>query len=356
MLQTQGMRYAVMDEIKRQNKTRHLEAVKGASNGDIDRAFKKLGNDIKEVPLEDLSKHTANTWLKSHDRKNAAIVVTTNALADAVNTHVKAGLISEGVISKNSHQLKALKSLRLSDQQRRYAKNFNEADMVRFNRSYDGLNIMAGDTLEIQKVRQDGVIELQKDDKRIEYKPSQHATGNGAVEAFRVEPMQINEGDRVRWTRSDYANDIKNMETGHVSEINNSHVSIKMLNGDTVSYEKDHIQLSFLKHAWAQTGHAYQGQTIDHIIVAMPSISSLTNQKSFYVDISRARHEVSFLTDDVERLRDTLKSRTGEERTALDLAAEKGASLGFEQRDHEASNSKQDKERSYPEIQITLSR
>lgn len=332
MLRDNEMRCAVMDEIKRQSKDRHLDAVKGASKGDIERAFHKLGSDIREVPLEALAAETAKTWLEAGDRENAAVVVTTNAMADAVNLHIKEGLIKEGAISENAYSLTIFKSLRLSEAQRRFADNFREADYVRFHRSYDGLGVSAGDTLEIHSVRNNGVIELKKDGRIIPFKPSQHAQGSGAVEAFRSETLKINEGDRIRWTRSDYVNDIQNMDTGQISKIDGTHVTVSKSDGTSVSYPKDHIQLSFLKHGWAQTGHAYQGQTIDHVIVAMPSISGLTNQKSFYVDISRARHEVSFLTDDIDRLKTTLKARTGEERTALDLAAEKDAKLGFDGR------------------------
>lgn len=333
MLQTEGMRYAVMNDIKRQNKERHLDAVMSASNGDIERAFKKLGNDIREVPLEDLSKQTAHAWLKSADRENAAIVVTTNALAASVNTHVKEALINEGTISKDGTDLTSLKSLRLSEMQKRYADNYKEADMVRFNRGYVSLQVMAGETLAVRAVRDDGVVELIKNDKIVEFRPYRDATGKGAVEAFRAEPMQINEGDKIRWTRPDYANEIKNMDQGTVTKIDQDHVTFKMSNGAEVAYQKDHTQLSFLSHAWAQTGHAYQGQTVDHIIAAMPSLSGLTNQKSFYIDISRARDEVTFLTDNIERLNHTLKERTGEERTALDLVREKESSQNFELRD-----------------------
>lgn len=335
MLQAEGMRYAVMNDIKRQNKERHLDAVKSASQGDIDRAFKKLGNDIREVSLEDLAKETAQAWLDSPDRENAAIVVTTNNLAAAVNAHVKEALIGEGRIAKRGLEVNSLKSLRLSEMQKRYADNYHQADMVRFNRSYIGLEVLAGDTLAVKNIREDGVVELVKNGRIIEFRPSRDATGEGALEAFRAEPMQINEGDRIRWTRPDYANDIKNMDQGTVSKIDQNRVTVKMSNGSEVSYDNDHIQLSFLSHAWAQTGHAYQGQTVDHIIAAMPSLSGLTNQKSFYIDISRAREEVTFLTDNIERLNNTLKTRTGEDRTALDLVRETEATQRFDVRDKE---------------------
>ncbi len=65
----------------------------------------------------------------------------------------------------------------------------------------------------------------------------------------------------------------------------------------------------------------------------MPSISGLTNQKSFYIDISRPRDEVTFLTDNIERLKDSLNDRTGDERTALDVVREKESNQNFEIRD-----------------------
>ena len=331
-LQQNGMRLAVMDEIKRQSKDRHLDAVISASSGDIERAFKKLGNDILEVPFQDLSKQTAAAWLKSADRENAAIVVTTNAMAESVNTHVKEALMAEGIVSEKSMEITSLKSLRLSEMQKRYSDNYRDADKIRFNRSYTKLNVLAGDTLDIRQVRDDGVIELIKNDRTIEFRPNRDATGNGSVEAFRSEPMHINEGDRIRWTRPDYANGIQNMDQGVVLKVGENEITFKMADGSEVSFNSDHSQLNFLNHAWAQTGHAYQGQTINHIIAAMPSLSGLTNQKSFYIDISRARHEVTFLTDDIDRLRNTLKERTGEERTALDLLREKESAQGFDQK------------------------
>jgi len=333
MLQSEGMRHAVMDDIQRQNKERHLEAVKSASNGDIEHAFKMLGNDIKEVPLEELARETAQAWINSSQRNTAAIVVTTNALANSVNAHVKNALIREGAITKRSVELTSLKSLRLSQMQSRYADNYREADMVRFNRSYVRLKVLAGETLAIKRVRNDGVVELIKNESIVEFRPHRDATGNGAVEAFRAEPMKLNEGDQIRWTRPDYANDIKNMVQGTVTKIDQNHVTLKMTNGSEVAYEKDHTQLSFLRHAWAQTGHIQQGQTVDHIIAAMPSISGLTNQKSFYIDISRPRDEVTFFTDNVERLKSSLMDRTGDERTALDVVRDKESTQNFELRD-----------------------
>lgn len=323
VLQQEGMRYAVMDDIKRQKQARHLEAVKSASHGDIDKAFKRLGKDMQEVSLEELSQETAKAWLKSEMRDQAAIVVTTNSMAESVNAHVKNALIKEGKISHNFVGIERLRSLRLSEVQKRFSNNYKEADFVRFNRSYKRLGVRAGETWQIKAFKQDGTIKLSREGKAIDYRPNSEALGAGAIEAFKSSTIRLNEGDKIRWTKPDHANSIKNMDQGIVSSISKDQITFRMSDGRHVTYDKSASQLHYIGHAWAQTGHAYQGQTIDHIIAAMPSLSGLTDQKSFYVDISRAKQNITFLTDNIERLRDTLKGRTGEEITALDLVREK---------------------------------
>ncbi len=52
---------------------------------------------------------------------------------------------------------------------------------------------------------------------------------------------------------------------------------------------------------------------MDRVIVAMQATERLVSQKSFYVEISRARDEAVLLTNDPDQL-----SKTGERQTTLD--------------------------------------
>ena len=65
--------------------------------------------------------------------------------------------------------------------------------------------------------------------------------------------------------------------------------------------------------------HAFQGRTVDNVIAAMEANHPhLTTQKSFYVEISRARDRAELVTDDAARLRDQLEAVTGERISALE--------------------------------------
>ena len=62
-------------------------------------------------------------------------------------------------------------------------------------------------------------------------------------------------------------------------------------------------QFRHLDHAWASTVHAFQGRTVDNVIAAMEAKHpNLTTQKSFYVEISRARDRAELVTDDAAEL------------------------------------------------------
>ena len=78
-------------------------------------------------------------------------------------------------------------------------------------------------------------------------------------------------------------------------------------------------RLRHLDHAWASTVHAFQGRTVDNVIAVMEAKHpKLSTQKSFYVEISRARHSAELVTDDVKELRETLEAATGERISALE--------------------------------------
>ena len=71
------------------------------------------------------------------------------------------------------------------------------------------------------------------------------------------------------------------------------------------------------------TVHAFQGRTVDRVIAAMEARHKhLTTQKSFYVEISRARDRAELVTDDAKALREQLEAVTGERIAALEAIGE----------------------------------
>ena len=81
----------------------------------------------------------------------------------------------------------------------------------------------------------------------------------------------------------------------------------------------DNPQLRHIDRAWASTVHAFQGRTVDTVIAAMEANHpNLTNLKTFYVEISRARERAELVTDDRAALKERLEAATGERIAALE--------------------------------------
>ena len=108
------------------------------------------------------------------------------------------------------------------------------------------------------------------------------------------------------------------------------------------------------------TVHAFQGRTVDTVIAAMEANHPhLTTQKSFYVEISRARDRAELVTDDRAALKEQLEMATGERIAALeavepDRAKDRAAGLDADRsadRGTGASGSREREGASSPELE-----
>ncbi|MCP4526816.1 MAG: hypothetical protein GY833_13045, partial [Aestuariibacter sp.] len=132
--------------------------------------------------------------------------------------------------------------------------------------------------------------------------------------------LGIRQGDRIRFTKNDESLGLVNSEIAEVTGIDKEgNVTLQKEDGGTLTLEANAPALQFIDHAWASTAHAFQGRTVDDIIGVMhASHPHLTDQKAFYVEISRARDNATLITDDKTLLHQTLAEKTGERIAALE--------------------------------------
>ncbi|MYB13381.1 MAG: hypothetical protein F4X42_09025 [Rhodospirillaceae bacterium] len=138
--------------------------------------------------------------------------------------------------------------------------------------------------------------------------------------------MELRRGDRVRFTRNDPASGLTNGETATVEAVGRDGVRFRLENGTLATLWQNDPQLRHIDRAFAATVHAFQGRTVDRIVAAMPAGNpKLTDQRAFYVAISRARETAMLVTDDAHKLADQLQRATGERLAALDATAKQAA-------------------------------
>ena len=180
---------------------------------------------------------------------------------------------------------------------------------------------MKGDERRVAGVdHRKGTVTLEgPDGQSVPWRPRQVGAKRGAVEVYRTESMELRAGDRIRWTRNDTGLGLVNSDTAEVAAMRGSRVTFRLGDGRMLELGKNDPQIRHLDHAWASTVHAFQGRTVDNVIAVMEAKHpKLSTQKSFYVEISRARHNAELVTDDAKELRETLEAATGERVSALE--------------------------------------
>ena len=321
-----GMKYAEMDEIVRQRKPALKEAVEASLAGDICRAFEKLGGNVAEVKADNLAGAAAARWLAlpAEEREATGLMAPSHALREKINAIVRERLIRDGIIDGPAMDGGRLVSRGYTNAEKALAANYAPGDVVAFHRGYKRLGVDKGDELRVAGVdRAAGVVTLQgKHGAAVAWEPGRLAARRDGVEVYAVEAMELRRGDRICWTRNDRRHGLVNSGTAEVTAVGDAAVAFRLGDGRALTLLRDDPQLGHVDRAWAATVHAFQGRTVDRVIAAMGAEHAhLTTQKTFYVEISRARLHAELVTDDRCALRDRLEAATGERIAALDAIA-----------------------------------
>ncbi|MCY4123453.1 MAG: AAA family ATPase [Acidobacteria bacterium] len=329
-LKAAGMQTAVMDDIVRQRDAELKAAVKASLTGDVKGAFAKLGDNIRQVEYGEVGAETARRWLNlPRDLREATgVIAPTRALRDSINATIREGLVAEGAISGPARQGEKLVARDLTRAQMARASNYAAGDTVIFARPYKTLGVEKGDERRVARFIHNGHTVVLADAKgnETEWKPYLLAGAKGGVEVFKGEAIELRRGDRVRFTRNDPASGLTNGETATVESVERGGVLFRLDDGKIAKLNDGDAQLRHIDRAFAATVHAFQGRTVDRIVAAMPAGNpKLTDQRAFYVAISRARDTAQLVTDDAHKLADQLQRATGERLAALDATAKQAA-------------------------------
>ena len=322
-LQAAGMQTAVMDEIMRQRDRALKEAVEASLKGEIFRAFEKLGSNVAEVKSDNIAGAVAARWLRlgQEARENTGVMAPSHELRQAINGHIRERLAREGRIHGPAMESQRLVSKGYTGPEKALAGNYAVGDVVAFHRPYKRIGVGKGDERRVVGVDHKAREVLLEDGKggKVAWKPAEIGGRRGGSEVYRAEEIDLRAGDRIRWTRNDAGLGLVNSRTAEVLKVANGRVTFRLEDGKTLELGRHDPQLRHLDHAWASTVHAFQGRTVDNVIAAMEARHPhLTTQKSFYVEISRARDRAELVTDDAAELRAQLQAVTGERVAALE--------------------------------------
>ena len=319
LLQRAGMPTATMKDIQRQRTPELRAAVQAVLAGDPGEAVALLGSSVHEVAHEELGESAARAWLALDPatRDNTLLVAPTHALREEINRTVRDALADEGVLRGKPLRIERLVSLGMTPAERGDRRNYREGDLVVFHQDLVNYRLKRDEILTVTGFDYDRVMLLHPDGKPRWFRPADSI--RYGLDVYETRPIEIRAGDRIRWTRNDKKRSLINGGRAEVEGIAKGRVRFRLADGRGLSLRMDDPQLRHIDHAWSSTVHGAQGSTAEGVIAVLDSsYGALTDQSTFYVEISRARDRAVVLTDNAEELVKVLADNTGERPTAIE--------------------------------------
>ena len=319
LLQRAGMPTATMKDIQRQRTPELRAAVQAVLAGDPGEAVALLGSSVHEVAHEELGETAARAWLALDPatRDNTLLVAPTHALREEINRTVRDALADEGVLRGKPLRIERLVSLGMTPAERGDRRNYREGDLVVFHQNLLNYRLKRDEILTVTGFDYDRVMLLHPDGKPRWFRPA--GSIRYRLDVYETRPIEIRAGDRIRWTRNDKKRSLINGGRAEVEGIAKGRVRFRLADGRGLSLRMDDPQLRHIDHAWSSTVHRAQGSTAEGVIAVLDSsYGALTDQSTFYVEISRARDRAVVLTDNAEELVKVLADNTGERPTAIE--------------------------------------
>ncbi|MDF1931767.1 hypothetical protein PGH45_19250 [Legionella pneumophila] len=142
------------------------------------------------------------------------------------------------------------------------------------------------------------------------------------IEVYETKSLELLVGDKVMWTRNFKANDIRNGQCATLHEIKNNSFMFITKEGRLLTLEKSHPALKHLDYSYVLTNYKVQGKDAPYGIGLMESFhrfgSTLNN---FYVQISRAIHGMTLVTDNKEELVHAIRRNSNEKPASMDITS-----------------------------------
>ena len=322
-LQRAGMTTVQMDEVRRQRNPVLRAAVLASRSGEPGKAVELLGSSMHEVAFDELGQEAARTWLAlaPEARERTLLLAPTHAHRAEINGTIRAALADEGGLRGKALTIERLVSLGMTGAEKGDVRNYREGDAVMFHQDMVNYRVKKDEALTVTGIEGERVLLRHPDGGPRHIKPAGGVRYD--LEVYETRPIEVRAGDRIRWTRNDHGRELVNGERAEVAAIARGRVRLVLEDGRKVSLRADDPQLRHIDYAWSSTVRSAQGSTADGVIAVLDtSQRALTDQSTFYVEISRARDRAVVLTDNLDELVEVLEANTGERATALDAVGE----------------------------------
>lgn len=308
-LQENGMKTAIIHSIQRQQNHHLLQGVYTAEASiEANKPLQQIYQAFKYIKKENIidlanEKNVTNNIIADkvyeiwNKNKNALIIVPSNPLKNVINNKIRNHYtigenIEHKILIKKTNPIKSLST----------TMPYEKGDILYFNKR--------NQYYEISDINPNIISQIKKND----------------VELYNKSSIQIAVGDQLKWTKNSKKNSfIINGNTCNVEKINKKNIVLKTQNNEIKKLNLNDPDLQHIDYGYTSTIYSAQGKTSSNVIAVLKAREpyiNLTNQRSFYVAISRAKHNITLITDNYNNLLKKLSIKTGAKTSALDYNQE----------------------------------
>lgn len=335
LIQDYGIQTTVMNDIVRQRNETLKEAVVHTTRGEIKEALDKL--DIQELSTHEARiEWIANKWLSmsNKDRESTLLFAPTHRDRESITTLIRHGLSQDGVLKQQLLNQTVLKAKAMEPIQQRFIAYYQKDDVLRFNQDFKRHNISQNQYYRVGSIspkhRRDNVLPLIDDKgktfhfalKSLPLYKSHSAPFERPIEIYQSEAMELKVGEQLMWTRNFKAEGVRNGEILRLTAIQDKTVILTTKNGEPMALPHNHHALQHLDYGYVLTNYKVQGKDAPYGIGLMESYHKFgATMKNFYVQISRAIHGMTLVTDDRKELQHAIHRNIDEKYAALDMVS-----------------------------------
>lgn len=293
-----------MERIYRQKEESYKLAVKEISRGNIASGFKMLKTQgaIKECEPTRLSEQLVDDYLTTRRNKKSALVITpTREHGREINRDVRNALREAKLIGKREKSFIVYDNHYLSEAQKQDIRSYRKGHVIQTHQNMKG--IKRGTALDVVSV--EGSLVTIKDKNGDEHLLPTHRAKD--YDVYTKREISLSNGDEIRINKNGFDKEGKRLNNSTILTVQgfNDKGDIKTVKESANKktpfvLDKNHGNFDY---AYCVTSYSSQGKTVDNVIISQPASTFMaSNQKQFYVSVSRGRENVSIYTDDAEEL------------------------------------------------------
>ncbi len=243
-----------------------------------------------------------------------------------VNEQIREGLQQQGILKGTELKTSLYSNANLDPFQKKEAASYRVGQVLQFESNRPGIE--KGESYRIEGINKNtNELELTSltNGNRLTFSAEAIAgSRNNSVHVFHVNEKGLQQGEKIRFTRSTPADKLVNSDgksipsktNGVIEHIDGSHIRVMLSSGRQVTVDTE--QWKHIEYGYTQSLYNVKDKRFENVITIMESGKKLfSSQETLHNALTKASLNLRIITDSKAKLLEGLQSNKGFRQTAL---------------------------------------